>query len=83
MAMYLYHRTLMKLSGNTITPLITNALVSSVLPFWTEYEQLGGSDAALARLNQFTVLIEQGKGSQAAQLLRDGVEKHKKERGYL
>ena len=83
MAMYLYHRTLMKLSGNTITPLITNALVSSVLPFWDEYEELDGTDAALSRLSQFTDFIEQGNGSQAAQLLRYGVEKYKKAHGYL
>ena len=83
MAMYLYHRTLMELSGNTITPLITNALVSSVLPFWAEYEKLDGTDAALSRLSQFTDFIEQGNSSQAAQLLRYGVEKYKKAHGYL
>lgn len=81
-ALYLYHRTLMKLSGNTITPLITNALVSSVLPFWSEYEQMNGIDAALQRLDRFTDLIEQGQGEQAAQLLRDGVKRYKEERGY-
>ena len=73
----------MKLSGNTITPLITNALVSLVLPFWAEYEELDATDAALSRLSQFTDFIEQGNGSQATQLLRDGVEKYKKAHGYL
>lgn len=81
-ALYLYHRTLMKLSGNTITPLITNALVSAVLPFWSEYEQMNGVDTALQRLDHFTDLIEQGQGKQAAQLLRDGVKRYKEEREY-
>ncbi|MGM9602132.1 MAG: FCD domain-containing protein, partial [Faecousia sp.] len=81
-ALYQYHRTLMKLSGNTITPLVINALVSTSLPFWSDYEQLAGPDAALERLEQFTKLIETGEGEKAAQLLRDGIEDYKKERGY-
>ena len=81
-ALYYYHRTLMKLSGNTITPLILNALISAVLPFWSDYEQMNGMDAALQRLDHFTDLIEQGQGEQAAQLLRDGVKRYKEERGY-
>lgn len=82
-ALYLYHRTLMKLSGNTITPLVTNALVSTALPFWSDYEQLSGPAAALEQLEQFTNLIENGEGKKAAQLLRDGIEDYKKERGYV
>lgn len=82
-ALYYYHRTLMKLSGNTITPLILNALITAVLPFWSEYEQTNGVEAALQGLAHFTDLIEQGEGEQAAQLLRDGIRRHKEEHGYL
>ena len=82
-ALYYYHRTLMKLSGNTITPLILNALITAVLPFWSEYEQTNGVEAALQGLAHFTDLIEQGEGEQAAQLLREGVRRHKEEHGYL
>lgn len=81
-ALYQYHRTLMKLSGNTITPLVINALVSTSLPFWSDYEQLAGPDAAVERLEQFTRLIDSGEGEKAAQLLRDGIEDYKKVRGY-
>ena len=73
----------MKLSGNTITPLILNALITAVLPFWSEYEQTNGVEAALQGLAHFTDLIEQGEGEQAAQLLRDGIRRHKEEHGYL
>lgn len=82
-ALYYYHRTLMKLSGNTITPLILNALITAVLPFWSEYEQTNGAEAALQGLAHFTDLIEQGEGEQAAQLLRDGIRRYKEEHGYL
>lgn len=82
-ALYYYHRTLMKLSGNTITPLILNALITAVLPFWSEYEQTNGVEAALQGLAHFTDLIEQGEGEQAAQLLRDGIRRYKEEHGYL
>lgn len=82
-ALYYYHRTLMKLSGNTITPLILNALITAVLPFWSEYEQTNGVEAALQGLVHFTDLVEQGEGEQAAQLLRDGIRRHKEEHGYL
>ena len=78
-ALYYYHRTLMNLSGNTITPLILNALITAVLPFWSEYEQMNGAEAAL----QGTDLVEQGEGEQAAQLLRDGIRRYKEEHGYL
>ena len=48
----------MKLSGNTITPLILNALITAVLPFWSEYEQTNGVEAALQGLAHFTDLVE-------------------------
>lgn len=81
-SLYLYHRTLMKLSGNTITPLVTNALITSALPFWSDYEELAGREAALRRLDQFTEYIEHGEGKKAAQLLREGIEEYKEKRGY-
>lgn len=81
-ALYQYHRTLMKLSGNTITPLVTNAFVSTALPFWSDFEELLGIKGALERLDQFTEYIASGNGKQAAQLLRSGIEDYKKERGY-
>ena len=81
-ALYYYHRTLMKLSGNTITPLILNALIAAVLPFWSDYEEMSGGDAALARLTEFTDLIEQGKGKNASDLLRSGVAQYKQARGF-
>lgn len=81
-AIYYYHRTLMKLSGNTITPLILNALISAVLPFWSDYEEMNGRDAALARLTEFTDLIELGRGETASDLLRSGVEQYKQARDF-
>lgn len=81
-ALYHYHRTVMRLSGNTITPLVTNALVPSVLPFWSDYEELEGEKAALDRLDLFTKYIEAGNGEEAAALLREGIEKYKRIRGY-
>lgn len=81
-ALYYYHRTLMKLSGNTITPLILNALIAAVLPFWSDYEEMSGRDTALARLTEFTDLMEQGKGKTASDLLRSGVAQYKRARGF-
>lgn len=81
-ALYQYHRTVMRLSGNTITPLILNALTPAVLPFWMDYEQLEGTAAALKRLSEFTAYIRNYEGKKAADLLRSGIETYKKERGY-
>lgn len=82
-ALFQYHRAIMHLSGNSITPLVLNALAPAVIPFWTDYEQWKGPDAALERLSAFTAHIEHGEGEKAAQLLRDGVELYKKEREYF
>lgn len=81
-ALYQYHRTVMRLSGNTITPLILNALTPAVLPFWMDYEQLEGTQAALDRLSQFTAYIRNREGEKASRLLRSGIDEYKKERGY-
>lgn len=81
-ALYFYHRTIMHLSGNTITPLVLNALTPAVIPFWMDYEQLNGIEDALQQLSVFTSLIENGEGKKAADLLRTGTEKYKTERGY-
>lgn len=81
-ALYYYHRTVMKLSGNTITPLILNALITAVLPFWSDYEEMQGKDTALVHLIEFTDLIEQGKGKTASDLLHNGVEQYKLARGF-
>lgn len=82
-ALYRYHHTVMHLSGNTITPLVLNALTPASLPFWMDYEQLQGPDAALERLSQFTAHIKNGEGEKAAGLLCDGINAYKKERGYI
>lgn len=76
-ALYYYHRTVMKLSGNTITPLILNALISAVLPFWSDYEEMNGTESALEQLSVFTDLVEQGQGEKASDLLRSGVAQYK------
>ena len=49
----------------------------------TSDERTDGVEAALQQLDHFTDLIEQGEGEQAAQLLRDGIRRHKEKHGYL
>lgn len=82
-ALYLYHRTIMNLSGNTITPLVLNALTPAVIPFWLDYMQICGITETLNRLSQFTTLIKEQEGEKAAALLWAGTEAYKKERGYI
>ncbi len=82
-ALYCYHRTILHLSGNTITPLVLNALTPAVVPFWTDYVQNYGIEKSLKKIILFTQLIEKGRGDEASRILREGVEIYKKSRGYL
>ena len=73
-ALFRYHRGLTFLSGNTITPLLFNAFTRVNLEFWKEYILADGVARCLDRLRQFTQLISDGQGAEAAALLRSGLE---------
>ena len=73
-ALFRYHRGVVFLGGNTITPLIFNAFATVNLEFWKEYIQVTGIDRCLERLGQFTAYIEAGEGQRASGLLRYGLE---------
>lgn len=58
-AMFLFHRTIIFLSGNTITPLILNAFLVAGLSFWEDYILTVGEDASLERIrNLFRLYFE-------------------------
>ena len=74
-ALLRYHRGVTFLSGNTITPLISNAFARVNLEFWSDYVHLEGIARSLHTLSRFTKLIEAGEGDAAAELLRQGLER--------
>lgn len=76
-AMFLFHRTIIFLSGNTITPLILNAFLVAGLSFWEDYILTVGEDASLERLEIFLDYIRNGKGKELADLQREWLEAYK------
>ena len=79
-ALFRYHRGVTFLSGNTITPLIFNAFTQVNLEFWREYVEAYGVDACLDTLRKFTELIRERQGTEAAALLKNGLERFQRDR---
>lgn len=73
-ALFRFHRAIIFLSGNTITPLIFNAFMSSSLTFWEDYIRIIGAEASLEQLEDFLYCIRHRKGTEAAEMLREGLE---------
>ena len=74
-AMFRYHRGVVFLGGNTITPLLFNAFMQVNLEFWSGYIRSVGREESLRTLARFTELIAAGQGDRAAQLLDDGLQR--------
>ena len=72
-ALFRFHRTLVFLSGNSVTPLIMNGFMPSGLPFWEEYIRRSGVDFCIRRLELFLECIRDGDGKKAADVLRQGL----------
>lgn len=79
-ALFRYHRGITFLSGNTITPLLFNAFTQVNLEFWREYVEAYGVDACLDTLRKFTELIRERQGTEAAALLKNGLERFQRDR---
>ena len=79
-ALFRYHRGVTFLSGNTITPLLFNAFTQVNLEFWREYVEAYGVDACLDTLRKFTELIRERQGTEAAALLKNGLERFQRDR---
>lgn len=73
-ALFRYHRAVVFLSGNSITPLILNAFVSASIAFWKEYIERDGTDTCLRQLETFTECIRSGDGHRASVMLLEGLE---------
>jgi GntR family transcriptional repressor for pyruvate dehydrogenase complex len=73
-ALFLYHRSVTFLSGNSITPLIFNAFAAINLEFWKEYIEIYGAEYCLQTLENFTECIRMGDGKKASAVLWAGVE---------
>lgn len=72
-ALFRYHRGVVFLGGNTITPLLFNAFKKVNLEFWSGYIRSVGREESLRTLARFTDLIAAGQGDEAARLLDDGL----------
>ncbi|MGN0291603.1 MAG: FadR/GntR family transcriptional regulator [Lachnospiraceae bacterium] len=72
-ALFYFHRTLVFLSGNTLTPLIMNAFMPAGLTFWEEYIRRSGIDFCIKRLEFFLECIRNGDGKKAADVLKQGL----------
>jgi len=79
-AMFLFHRTIIFLSGNTITPLILNAFLVAGLSFWEDYILTVGEDASLERLEIFLDYIRNGRGKELADLQKEWLEAYKRQK---
>ncbi len=73
-ALFRYHRGVVFLGGNTITPLLFNAFKKVNLEFWSGYIRSVGREESLRTLDRFTDLIAAGQGDEAARLLGQGLE---------
>ena len=73
-ALFRYHRGVVFLGGNTITPLLFNAFKKVNLEFWSGYIRSVGREESLRTLARFTDLIAAGQGDEAARLLGQGLE---------
>lgn len=72
--LFRYHRTVAFLCGNSITPLIMNAVAPASLEFWQQYNRLYGAEHCLQVLDTFTQCIRTGEGRRASTMLREGLE---------
>lgn len=73
-ALFRYHRGVVFLGGNTITPLLFNAFKKVNLEFWSGYIRSVGREESLRTLARFTDLIAAGQGDEAARLLGQSLE---------
>lgn len=74
-ALFRFHRAIIFLSGNSITPLIFNAFMSASLTFWKDYIRITGAEASLKQLEDFLYCIRHNNGKEAARMLQEGLEK--------
>ncbi len=72
-ALFRFHRTLVFLSGNSLTPLIMNGFMPAGLIFWKEYIRVSGVDFCIQRLDFFLECIRNNNGKKAADVLRQGL----------
>ncbi|MGN0140689.1 MAG: FadR/GntR family transcriptional regulator [Roseburia sp.] len=77
-AVYLYHRRVVFLSGNSITPLLMNSFFSAMLPFWIDYIESFGRENTFQKLVLYTELIRDKKGKEASDTLKAGIEQYRK-----
>jgi len=79
-ALFRFHRTIIFLSGNTITPLILNAFMPASLTFWEDYIRITGAETCLKQLEFFLSCIRSGDGKKAARTLKQGLDEFSTER---
>lgn len=65
-ALLYFHRTILFLSGNTISPLIVNAFMPAGLTFWEDYIRTTGREVCVERLQTIIDYIRDGRGSEIA-----------------
>lgn len=76
-AIYVFHRKIMLLTKNQITPLLMNAFLQPGMIFWKGYVEEIGRNMAIQRLEQYLEYIRLKNGDAAVELLRVGIEHHK------
>lgn len=65
-ALFYFHRTILFLSGNTISPLIVNAFMPAGLTFWKDYIRTTGQELCIERLQTIIDYIREGCGTEIA-----------------
>lgn len=76
-AIYVFHRTMMLLTGNQITPLLMNAFLQPGMIFWKGYVKDIGRETAILRLQRYIDYIEMKNGDALIEFFRIGIEHHK------
>lgn len=74
-ALFVYRRTLARLSGNCITPLVMNAFFTASISAWIDYCEFTGRENIYENMVKTTECIRQGDAKTAKELFQDHIER--------
>lgn len=76
-ALFVYRRTIVVLSRNSISPLVMNAFFTSTLSAWTDFSEFIGKEHIYDNLVRTTECIREGDAETAKELFREYIEKYR------
>lgn len=76
--LFVYRRTLARLSGNCITPLVMNAFFTASISAWIDYCEFTGRESIYENMVKTTECISKGDAETAKELFRKHIERFRK-----